>query len=80
MFYVYHLQSRDFPKQHYTGFTTDLKKRFGNHNRGENKSTAPYAPWNLTFYCAFDSKEKAKAFEAYLKTGSGRAFASKRLL
>jgi putative endonuclease len=36
-------------------------------------------PWELKWYCAFPDKYKALAFEAYLKSHSGRAFAKKRL-
>lgn len=32
------------------------------------------------FYCAFDIKQKAKDFELYIKSGSGKAFAYKRLV
>jgi hypothetical protein len=35
-------------------------------------------PWELVTYHAFKDKYKAYAFEKYLKTGSGAAFASKR--
>jgi putative endonuclease len=35
--------------------------------------------WQLTWYCAFPDKYKALAFEKYLKSHSGRAFANKRL-
>ena len=80
MFYVYHLQSIDFPKQHYTGFTADLKTRLRKHNQGENKSTAPYVPWKIAFYCAFETENVARDFEAYLKSGSGRAFTKKRFV
>jgi hypothetical protein len=34
----------------------------------------------IAFYCAFQSKAKALAFERYLKSHSGKAFAAKRLL
>lgn len=44
------------------------------------KSTAPFLPWKLVHYSAFENKKLAKDFELYLKTGSGKAFAYKRLL
>ena len=50
------------------------------HNKGFVKSTSPYRPWNLVFYSAFENQKLAKDFERYLKTGSGKAFAYKRLL
>jgi len=36
-----------------------------------------YRPWILETAIAFRSKDKAYAFEAYLKSHSGRAFATK---
>lgn len=79
MHYVYRIQSQSHPTKGYTGFTSDLKKRIQAHNEGNNTSTAPYRPWKLAFYCAFEEKEKALDFERYLKSGSGKAFSNKRL-
>lgn len=79
MYYVYILyssKSRNF----YFGYTEDLRKRVTEHNRGLSKATAPNKPWQLVFYAGFNSIKKAKDFELYLKTGSGKAFAYKRLL
>lgn len=50
------------------------------HNSGKVKSTAPYIPWKLVCYTAFETQKLAKDFELYLKSGSGKAFAYKRLL
>jgi predicted GIY-YIG superfamily endonuclease len=41
--------------------------------------TAKYAPWEIKTYIGFDDDERAIAFERYLKSASGRAFAKKRL-
>jgi len=79
MHYVYRLRSERFPKQEYTGSTGNLRNRLRQHNVGQNASTAPYRPWRLTFYAAFESSAPARAFERYLKTGSAKAFARKRL-
>ncbi len=79
MYYVYLLQSEQFPDKRYTGYTTDLKKRFRDHNSGASIHTAKYAPWKLVSYHAFVDKRTAQEFEYYLKTGSGEAFANKRL-
>ncbi|MCZ6672725.1 MAG: GIY-YIG nuclease family protein [Verrucomicrobia bacterium] len=79
MYYVYRLTTTLDPKRHYTGFTTDLSNRFKAHNKGSNKPTATYRPWKLVFYAAFEDKESALDLERYLKTGSGKAFARKRL-
>jgi len=78
MFYVYLIQSQEFPGQRYVGFTADLKQRLVTHNTGGSKHTAKYKPWKLVSYHAFVSKRRAQEFEYYLKTGSGKAFANKR--
>ena len=74
MFYVYILQSIDFPNNFYIGFTTDLKQRLSEHNSGKSVHTKKFKPWKLKNYVAFDNEEKAKNFETYLKTHSGRNF------
>lgn len=79
MHYVYRLRSRSCPEFAYTGYTTDLKHRFKEHNRGQVTSTANYTPFDLVFYSAFENARAARNFEDYLKTGSGKAFANKRL-
>jgi len=79
MFYVYLLQSISQPDQRYVGFTEDLRQRFDVHNQGGSPHTSKYRPWKLITYLAFSEKPKALAFEKYLKSGSGHAFARKRL-
>ena len=79
MFYVYILYSPK-SKNFYYGFTKDLRRRLLEHNQGISKATKPFVPWRLVQYSAFEDEEKAKDFEKYLKTGSGKAFAYKRLL
>lgn len=80
MFYAYILRSLSDPEQIYIGATEDLKARLKGHNAGKPPHTAKYAPWTIACYFAFPAKETAYAFEAYLKSHSGRAFARKRLL
>jgi putative endonuclease len=79
MFYVYLLQSIEYLDQRYVGFTADLKKRIMAHNNGESFHTRKFMPWKLAGYQAFVVEKDAKAFELYMKSGSGRAFANKRL-
>ena len=79
VYYVYLLESREFPGQHYVGFTLDLKRRVADHNAGKGPHTSKFAPWRLVTYIAFSEERKAAAFERYLKSGSGHAFARKRL-
>lgn len=79
MHYVYLLRSLSHPEQRYVGFTSDLKKRLKSHNEGATVRTAKYRPWELITYCGFTIERRAREFERYLKSGSGKAFANKRL-
>ena len=78
MKYVYILESLD-ESHYYVGVTDDLKDRLKRHNAGEVPHTSKYLPWKVKTYIAFNDKEQAIAFEKYLKSASGRAFAKKRL-
>jgi putative endonuclease len=77
MHYVYILASEAEARRFYVGRTTDLRQRLEDHNSGKSVHTAKYVPWRLQTYIAFSDKTKAAAFERYLKSGSGRAFAKK---
>jgi len=77
MNYIYVLQSEADPDRYYVGLTTDLKRRFEEHNSGKSIHTNKYIPWKLIIYVAFSDREKAEKFERYLKSGSGRSFAKK---
>jgi predicted GIY-YIG superfamily endonuclease len=75
-FYVHILASDSNEGIHYTGVTRDLKQRVFEHNQGKcpNFCAAP-AVTNRNCRRPFRSQAKARAFEEYLKSGSGRAFA-----
>lgn len=74
-FCVYRLRSLKKPAEVYVGFTDDLKARLAKHNGGGCPHTAKYRPWRIETAVAFRDPAKARAFEAYLKSGSGREFA-----
>jgi putative endonuclease len=80
MYYVYILQSLRFPDEVYIGFTTNVIDRLSYHNQGKVFHTNKYKPWELIYYSAFKSEQRAIDFEKYLKTGSGFAFRNKRLI
>lgn len=80
MHYVYILRSTDYQNQTYIGSTSDLSKRLKSHNSGANKHTSKFKPWKVIWYSAFETQEKAEAFEKYLKSASGIAFRRKRFI
>ena len=77
--YVYVLESEMVPGRFYVGLTEDLQDRLARHNRRDVPHTSKLAPWRVKTAIAFRERERAVAFERHLKTGSGRAFAKKRL-
>ena len=79
MTYVYILRSIEFSDRYYVGATGDLRSRLQKHNAREVSHTSKYAPWEIKTYAAFSDEKQAFAFEKYLKSSSGRAFAKKRL-
>jgi putative endonuclease len=77
--YVYVLQSESNPGRFYVGLTDALEERLDRHNRGEVSHTSKHRPWHIKNAIAFRNRERAAAFERYLKTGSGRAFLRRHL-
>ena len=71
-FYVYILRSLSKKDYIYVGFTTDLKRRFSEHNSGSEFSTKPYIPYELIFYEAYRNEKDAKRREEYFKTTKGK--------
>lgn len=67
--YVLHNPLKNFI---YIGYSEDLKQRFASHNKGENKSTKPYLPFELIHYEAYKNIADAKRRELYLKSNRGR--------
>lgn len=77
MWTVYILKCSD--NTYYVGCTSDVNQRLIQHNKGEVKYTSPRLPIQIAHQSVFYDKYKAYEFEVYLKSGSGRAFAIKRL-
>lgn len=75
--YVYILVSDVDATRRYTGRTENLESRLRAHNAGQVRHTSAHRPWRIETAIAFRSAEKARAFERYLKSHSGRAFARK---
>jgi len=77
MYYVYILKSlRD--KKLYIGSTSDLKRRFTEHQAGKVKSTQNRLPLEILFYEAYRDKETAQRREKYLKSSDGHKDINKR--
>ena len=77
MYTVYILKWAD--NTYYVGCTKDMNDRISRHQKGQVSYTSKRLPIAIVHQSVFTDKYKAYEFEIYLKTASGRAFASKRL-
>lgn len=78
MWYVYFLQLSNADL--YVGSTNDLRRRIASHKSGHVMSTRKLLPVKLMSYIAVLDEPMARSLERYFKSGSGKAFARKRLL
>ena len=74
---VYVLKSANPTADYYIGLTHDLRARLADHNAGRCPHTARYLPWLPHVTIELPDERRAVAFERYLKSGSGRAFAKR---
>ena len=77
-FYTYILLSLK-DKEHYIGYTNNLRKRLKEHNSGKNLSTKSRRPLKLIYFEACLDEDDAKQREKYLKGTIGRRYLAKRL-
>lgn len=78
MFYTYVLKSKK-DKELYIGFSSNLKQRIEEHQKGLVKITRDRRPFELVYYEACCDKKKAVEREKALKTGFGRSYLKKRI-
>lgn len=78
MYYVYVIQS-ELDKGLYIGMSSDLRRRFWEHQNGVSRSTKSRRPWKLIYYEAYLEMQDAMGREEFLKSGSGRRFLDKQL-
>ena len=77
MRYVYLLQSISHVNERYVGISSDFQERLKQHNSSSSPHTKKHQPWNPVVVVRFEDDAKAEAFERYLKSGSGHAFAKR---
>jgi len=77
--FVYILRNDETPPRYYTGVTSDVRTRHAAHNAGQTAHTAKHRPWSIDVVIAFADEKRAVAFERYLESGSGVAFAHRHL-
>ena len=78
--FVYIIRSTRDTTRYYVGLTSDVQRRLSVHNSGGSEYTTELRPWNLVAAIEFAYESSAVAFEKYLKSGSGRAFAKRHFV
>ncbi len=63
----------------YIGITSDLRKRFHQHQNNESTYTKGRGPFELIYYEACQNRLDAESRERYLKSGMGRRYIKNRL-
>jgi putative endonuclease len=77
-YYVYVLKSEQ-DNLWYTGYTSNLKNRFENHNQGKVESTKNRRPLKLIYFEGCLNQQDATRREKYLKSGNGKIYIKSRL-
>src|SRR5438876_2175328 len=73
MHYVYLLRSIS-DDGFYIGYSTNLRKRFEQHAKGDAFATSYRGHWRLIYYEAYPEEADALGRERYIKSGAGRRF------
>lgn len=76
--YTYLIRSLKSDKW-YIGVTSDLRKRFNEHQKGWSTYTKGRGPFELIYYEACLNHLDAEAREKYLKSGMGRRYLKSRM-
>ncbi|MCX2718868.1 GIY-YIG nuclease family protein [Lentiprolixibacter aurantiacus] len=58
----------------YVGITNNIVRRLKEHNKGYNKKTKAYSPYELIYTKGFATRSEARKHEKFLKSGSGKEF------
>ena len=79
MYYVYILQNVNESEDFYLGCTSDLKRRFKEHNSNVSRSTKN-RQWQLVYYEAYVTLKAARSREHKLKhDGRAKRFLMERI-
>jgi putative endonuclease len=76
MYTVYVIKSID-KDWFYVGQSVNVLRRLDHHNRGYNRSTKPYRPYELVMTEEYTTREQARNREKELKSTTGKRFIRK---
>jgi putative endonuclease len=73
MYYTYAIKSK-VRNYIYVGLSSNMERRLSDHNGKRNKTTAPYAPFDVLLIEEYPTRADAREREKYLKSGIGKEF------
>ena len=79
MFYTYVISSK-IRNYVYIGLTSDVERRVEEHQKGYNKKTRVYGPFDLILFEIFKTRIDARKREKYLKSGAGKEWIKSNFL
>jgi len=62
----------------YVGLTDNLDARLERHNKGYERTTKPYSPFELIYSEHIETRKEARAREKYWKSGIGKEILRKK--
>ena len=77
MYFVYIIKSlhRNYI---YVGLTNNHERRIQQHQKGKERTTAPYHPFKIVNIEQYHTRVDARKREKYLKSGSGKEWIKNR--
>lgn len=78
MYYIYALVSLK-NNDVYIGYSSDLRRRFKEHNLGQVSSTKSNRPWKIVYYEAYENEKYARRQEKRLKMHAAKKELKMRL-
>ena len=79
MFYYVYILKSEADGKFYTGYTSNLKLRLEQHNKGQVESTKSRRPLKLIYFEGCLNQQDPTHREKYLKTHYGKMFIKNRL-
>jgi len=60
--------------------TNNIERRFGQHQKGKEKTTVPYRPFEIILTEEYLTRSEARKREKYLKSGIGKEWIKRCIL
>ena len=64
----------------YVGMSNDVSRRVNQHNKGKERTTRAYRPFELVLSEEYSTRVEARKREKYLKSGCGKEFIKKNFI